>query len=205
MGKLILFDFDGTLADTLEIFHPVFAQACAERGFTRFADREAYLRLFDGNLFSGLSACGVPPDQQQAILSSFGAHFAGALDAVALFPGVPEMLQRLAPAATLMIITSSPSAPVWSVLARNEIRVIKAVWGGDVERSKVVKIRRALDAMDADEGFYVGDTTGDIQEGHAAGVTTVGVSWGWHGAERMAAACPDFLADTPEDVIRFLL
>lgn len=112
------------------------------------------------------------------------------------------MLQRLASAATLMIITSSPSAPVWNVLARNEIRVIKAVQGGDVERSKVVKIRRALDAMDADEGFYVGDTTGDIQEGHAAGVTT-GVSWGWHGAERMAAAS-GLSRDTPEDVVRFL-
>jgi phosphoglycolate phosphatase len=50
--------------------------------------------------------------------------------------------------------------------------------------------------------FYIGDTTGDIVEAWAAGVRTVTVTWGWHSRERLVAARPDFLVDTPEGLLR---
>ena len=53
-----------------------------------------------------------------------------------------------------------------------------------------------------EEIFYIGDTTGDIKEGKQAGVKTIGVTWGWHSKEKMAAAQPDYLFDKPEDLLQ---
>jgi phosphoglycolate phosphatase len=49
--------------------------------------------------------------------------------------------------------------------------------------------------------YYIGDTTGDIKEGKEAGVKTVGVTWGWHSKEKMASAKPDYLFDTPQELL----
>jgi len=61
------------------------------------------------------------------------------------------------------------------------------------------------------EQWYVGDTVGDIVEGKAAGVRTIAagvrtiaVGWGWHDAERLLGASPDYLAQTPADLLEFL-
>ena len=50
--------------------------------------------------------------------------------------------------------------------------------------------------------YYIGDTTGDIKEGREAGVKTVGVTWGWHSKEKMAAAKPDYLFDNPKELMQ---
>jgi phosphoglycolate phosphatase len=52
--------------------------------------------------------------------------------------------------------------------------------------------------------FYIGDTVGDIKEARAAGVWTVAVTWGWHSRERLLAARPDFLVDTPEELLQIV-
>ena len=61
------------------------------------------------------------------------------------------------------------------------------------------------------EQWYVGDTVADIVEGKAAGVRTIAagvrtiaVGWGWHDAERLLGASPDYLAQTPADLLEFL-
>jgi phosphoglycolate phosphatase len=50
--------------------------------------------------------------------------------------------------------------------------------------------------------YYIGDTTGDIKEGKQAGVKTVGVTWGWHSKEKMAAAKPDYLFDSSQELLQ---
>jgi phosphoglycolate phosphatase len=49
--------------------------------------------------------------------------------------------------------------------------------------------------------WYVCDTVGDVVEARAAGVTTVGVAWGWHGEERLLRARPDVMARRPGDLL----
>lgn len=54
------------------------------------------------------------------------------------------------------------------------------------------------------ECLYLGDTNTDMRTGMAAGMDTVGVTWGFRGREELEAFHPKFLADRPEDVMRFL-
>ena len=56
--------------------------------------------------------------------------------------------------------------------------------------------------MNLENIYYVGDTTGDIKEGKQAGIKTVGVTWGWHSKEKMAAAGPNYLVDHPRELLQ---
>jgi phosphoglycolate phosphatase len=75
--------------------------------------------------------------------------------------------------------------------------------GADFRFSKKEKIAYLLEkyGIPGGQAFYIGDTAGDIGEARAAGVRSVAVSWGWHSRERLAAAHPDFLVDTPEELL----
>jgi phosphoglycolate phosphatase len=70
--------------------------------------------------------------------------------------------------------------------------------------SKEEKILYAIKKYDVapQDIYYIGDTTGDIKEGKQAGVKTVGITWGWHSKEKMAAAKPDYLFDAPQELLQ---
>jgi phosphoglycolate phosphatase len=56
--------------------------------------------------------------------------------------------------------------------------------------------------MKKEKTFYVGDTVGDIKEARLAGVKTVAVTWGWHNKERLEMASPDYVIETPDDLLK---
>ena len=51
---------------------------------------------------------------------------------------------------------------------------------------------------------YLGDSSVDMQTGINAGVTTIGVSWGFRPRTELEAYHPDFIADRTEDILKFL-
>jgi len=113
------------------------------------------------------------------------------------------VLEDLADARTVIIVTSSPTEVVETWLRTHEVHGVTEVAGAETARSKVEKIDALLARFPGQEVYwYVGDTAGDIREAREAGVTPLGVSWGWHepeqlmeaGAERIAAAPAELLA-----------
>ncbi len=190
-----MFDFDGVMVDTRDPFCALAATAFLEIGRPDLADRDTILALLDGNWFDSLANAGLTASQHRRIDEVFGSRLYAA---VAVFPGIDEMLARLARRHTLLIITSSKAASVESFVATHHLPGITEVIGSETETSKVRKIAHvvARHGPEADH-WYVGDTAGDIVEGRRAGVTTVGVAWGYHGAERLRRVSPDFIVDTP--------
>ena len=55
-----------------------------------------------------------------------------------------------------------------------------------------------------EETVYAGDSCVDMQTGKNAGVTTIGVSWGFRPRAELEACSPDLIADRCEDILRFL-
>ena len=47
----------------------------------------------------------------------------------------------------------------------------------------------------------IGDTVSDMEQGKAAGVVTIAVSWGWHAIEWIRTVQPDYEAYQPQDLI----
>lgn len=194
-----MFDFDGVIADTCDRLCAAASAAFLEIWRPDLAYRGQILGLFDDNWFESLARAGLTQAQHRRIDRLFGPEL---YEAAAAFPGTREMLARLARHHTLVVITSSRTASVEAFLVKHRMPGVSGVMGSDVETSKVRKIARVIARHGPSARYwYVGDTCGDIIEAQHAGVTTVGVAWGYHGEERLARVSPKFIAHTPRELV----
>ena len=201
--NLLLFDFDGVLADSLDLYAEAVARCLLRIGTPIVKNREDYLALFEGNFYESMAAKGVDL-----------AAFAGAAkeilpgldyDAMKPFDGLIPVLEALRKENLLVVISSNGFRTISRMLDLFGFdRFFEGILGSDFLFSKKEKIAHALAkyGIDRRRTFYIGDTTGDILEAREAGVRTVAVTWGWHSREKLVAARPDFLVDRPEDLLQ---
>jgi len=201
--KLFLFDFDGVLADSLALYAEAVARCLERIGTPIVKNREDYLALFEGNFYESMAARGVDiaAFAQAAKEIMPGIDY----DAMRPFDGLISVLDALQKDHLLAVISSNGSRTIRRMLERFGFEpYFEEVLGSDFLFSKKEKIDHALAkyGIPPERTFYIGDTTGDIVEARAAGVRTVAVTWGWHSRERLVAAHPDFLVETPEGLLR---
>jgi phosphoglycolate phosphatase len=199
-GKLVMFDFDGVIADSWCGQKRAFADALFAHGLDEFATSATFLDLLESNWFDALAQSGVPAHVVADIEEAFGSA-----PSPELFPGMAEVIERLSRAHTVVVITSSATEDVRRILDEHQVCGVSEVVGGDVEPSKTRKISAARRRYgESLEPWYVCDTVGDVAEARAAGATVVGASWGWHGEERLLRADPDLIAHHPSDLLDLL-
>ena len=201
--KLFLFDFDGVLSDSLDLYAEAVARCLERIGTPIVKTREDYLALFEGNFYESMAARGV----DLAAFAQAAKEILPGLDYGAMkpFDGLIPVLDSLQKDHLLAVISSNGSRTIRRMLERFGFDpYFEEILGSDFLFSKKEKIDHAIAKYDVPPGraFYIGDTTGDILEARAAGIRTVAVTWGWHSRERLAAAHPDFLVDRPEDLLR---
>ena len=203
--RLVLFDFDGVIADSLQPTCAVLRRVMIAHGYPELATPEALLRFVDANWFEGLRAAGVPLRVSDDLDDGVAEAVAGG--AFAPYDDMPAVVTRLAARHDVLIVTSNRSDIVETCLARYGIEGVADVLGGDKGHSKVDKISAAQGRFGADNGrsWFVGDTVGDVVEGRKVGVGTIAVTWGWHARERLEAAAPDHLVTTPAELLELLL
>ena len=199
---LFLFDFDGVLSDSLDLYAEAVARCLERIGTPIVKTREDYLALFEGNFYESMAARGVDlaafAQAAQEIMPGID------YDAMRSFDGLIPILESLKKDHLLAVISSNGSRTIRRMLERFGFEpYFEEVLGSDFLFSKKEKIDHAIAKYDVPPGraFYIGDTTGDILEARAAGVRTVAVTWGWHSRKRLAAAHPDFLVEAPEGLL----
>jgi phosphoglycolate phosphatase len=203
--KLFLFDFDGVLVDSLDVYARAI-QWCLERIGMPIVKNEAdYLALFDDNFYQALQDRGVDLEAFAKAITAYtekeGGDYYGE---VKPYPFMPPILETLSQDHILGIISSNSNTAIEKIFAHHEYNgCFQAILGADFAFSKKDKILHALDRfqMDCRNTYYIGDTVGDIKEGRLAGVITVAVTWGWHSREKLAAVNPDYLIDSPGDLL----
>ena len=202
MKSLFLFDFDGVLADSLDLYADAVARCLERIGTPIVKGKEDYLDLFDGNYYESMAARGVDLTAfAQAAKEIFPAID---YDAMKPFSGLIPVLAALQKDHILAVVSSNGSKTIRKMLARFGFDpYFWDIFGFDFLFSKKEKIYHALAkyGIHREKAFYVGDTAGDILEARAAGIRSVAVTWGWHDRERLLAVRPDFLIDTPEGLL----
>jgi phosphoglycolate phosphatase len=200
VDNLIMFDYDGTIVDSLQVFCDACVAVFQNNGFPEFATCERALAFLDGNWFAELAAAGVSPPVIDELEDAFSALASAGTPRP--FQGMPELIERLGRRNTVVIVTSSRGHDVKRVVAEHNLNGIAEVLGADTATSKLVKIHMAREHHGSGlKPWYVGDTVGDILEAKAAGVGSIGVGWGWQGAEKLRQAAPDFIAYSPDDLL----
>ena len=202
MNKLFLFDFDGVIADSLELYEKTTRRCFELIGKPITRNHEDFLDLFDDNFYDAIQARGVKLEEFIRAVQEIGptVDFSG----VAVFGGIVTILEELAVSNTLIIISSNTNHAVTTILSSHRCDgCFDEIMGADFMVSKVQKILHTMEkyGYSPNSTLYVGDTTGDIQEARQTGVKTVAVTWGWHSRERLAAVNPDYMIDSPEELL----
>lgn len=186
--RAVLFDLDGTLADTapdlvgtlLELRRRRGLDALPESGLRPYATRGAIGLLEAG--FGGIDGFE-PADLRDEFLDHYAGHLWVRSRA---FPGIDELLVRLdAAGLTLGIVTNKVEALALPVVERaGWSERFGCIVGGDtVARSKpdpapVIEACRRLQVSPS-EAVFVGDDRRDVVAGRAAGTRTIVAGWGY--------------------------
>jgi len=197
---LILFDFDGVIADSMDAYFGAFAEVCTEMGYRRLNSREAFLKLFEGNPIRQLLWAGFPIFRLRRVLNRFKPRLLEVNKLVRPFEGITEVVSTLARRFPVFVITSNVAEIVSAFLKRHGIMGVAGVIGSETHTSKVKKIRRMLREYPKYQAYYVSDTKGDLLEARRAGAIPIAVAWGWHSLKKLAEGRPALVVSSPEEL-----
>lgn len=201
---LVMFDYDGVIVDSLDVFTSRFSQACQEHGFQDIKEPKDVIGLFEVNVYESMSNRGLDKSTIDIILKRYEALQSKELTGLRLFPSIGDALYRVAENHLVYVITSNLSGATIKVLEQHGIDCFKDVIGADKEKSKIKKIQQLMRLHPELQAFYVGDTKGDMIEGKEAGAKTIAVTWGWHTSDKLKEGLPDFFFNSPKDLADFL-
>lgn len=201
MEKIIIFDYDGVIVDSLDVYEKAVILAFNKNGFNQINSRESFLALFDGNFFESAVKIGIPAEKMPAIIKELEPNLLSLRKDLKLFDGMREVLSELAKKHKIYIATSNLTNVVKAYLESQNIAGFEDIIGADKEKSKVKKIENIKEKHPDSEIFYVGDTKGDMIEGNLAGAKTIAVAWGWHDISRLKEGKPDYMVEKPSDLL----
>lgn len=190
---LVIFDFDGTLADSFPFFVAAHNALARRHRFREIADGEAEaLRAMSTHAL--LSRSGLPAWRLPWVARDFTRAMAKA-PRTPLFDGVPEVLQALhASGATLALVSSNSPDNIRRILGPELASLFVAIDGGASMFGKHRRLGRLIRRLGFATGdaIYVGDQTADADAARAAGVHFGAVAWGYATPEGLATAMPDW-------------
>ncbi|MCK4988794.1 MAG: HAD family hydrolase, partial [Desulfobacterales bacterium] len=177
MSALVMFDYDGVIVDSFELFSACFMKACHQNNFYELNSPEKILALFETNVFEALLGFGLDDHSINRILETFQSDIGAYQNDMRLFDGISHTLRKISKKNKIVIITSNISMAAKQVLINNGIYCFEDVLGAEKEKSKVKKIRLTMARYPGLPAYYIGDTKGDMIEGRKAGAITVAALW----------------------------
>lgn len=199
--NILLFDYDGVIADSLEAYVQKVIKVSTKYNLKGVTTQEDFLKLFEDNFYTALINKGLSQERIPALQEEFRLTNKESAD-IKVVAGIKAVLRKLSQHNKLFIITSNLTKTIEQAVQQEEIEYFQQILGGDKEVSKVKKIQNIRKMFPNNNLYYIGDTTGDIKEGKNAGVRTVAVTWGWHTAEQLKAQHPDFIIHTPSELLK---
>lgn len=206
----VLFDLDGTLADTVDLILRCYRHTMEVHLGEPLPD-ERWLAGVGTPLRDQLAEFARDPAEALAMAETYSAFQRTVHDqSVAPFPGVIDMLDALcARGVPVGVVTSKRGAMAARTLAwcgvDGACRVV--VSADDVERGKPhpEPVLRALDLLGLEEEaartLFVGDSPFDLRAGRAAGTKTAAVLWGPFPLDVLEAEGPDYIVRSPADIL----
>jgi phosphoglycolate phosphatase len=202
--SLVLFDFDGVLADSLSEMLRFAQEVCDELGVKHTVVQTDLSELEVMSFGTFGRACETPEDLLDEFVRKCTGKFAEKKSSPAIFDGLGEVVRKLAESHLLAVVTGNTEGNVRAFLEEHGLEgCIRAVYGVDMPGSKVEKILMAKSqfAAEGEAVFMVGDSVSDIREAREADVKSIAVSWGHQSMGRLVEAVPDHVIRLPEDLL----
>ena len=214
MNKLVIFDLDGTLLNTIDDLGTAANHTLAELGLPQHTLDE--YRLMVGNGMRKLIMRALPQDKASddafidSTLKQFLEYYAAHIDVYTKpYPGIPELINTLSNDGYLLAVASNkiqagaerlierffPGIPFVAVMGNSPLYPLKP-------DAAVVEYIMDKAGTDRNSTVMVGDSGTDIQTARNAGIPIIAVSWGFRPRHELTSA--NQIADSSDALGSFL-
>ncbi|MET0259074.1 MAG: HAD hydrolase-like protein [Methylobacterium sp.] len=204
--RLVVFDFDGTLADSYGWFVGVINDVAARYRFRRV---EAY----EADMLRGMDArgivrhLGIPAWKLPLIARHMHRLAARDAEAIGLFPGIDAMLAELGAAGfVLAVVSSNTEANIRTILGGPLAARFDHYACGASVFGKAKRLRAVMKAAGVapHETVAIGDEIRDGDAAAQAGCDYAAVAWGYTRVDALAARQPVAVFAHPGDIAAYL-
>lgn len=214
--RLVVFDLDGTLSDSLDSITISANKAIGAYGFAPY-DRERYKYFVGDGADELLRRCLIHGGDPQLLhFEEVRTEYKKVFEEYCMYhvepyEGIREVLAELKKKQVKIAVLSNKPHP-------RTVDVIRALFGEgyfdcvqgqtpEIERKPspegVFAISRTLD-IPIEDMLYVGDTSTDMKTGKSAGAFTIGVLWGFREKEELEENHADAIIAHPSEILRYL-
>jgi len=205
--QTVVFDFDGTIADTLSV---------VIRIANKFADHYGYRKIPLSDLpklrekkpsavlrHLGISIFKLPIVARKIRfeMNKEIVHLQTAVDLRNILVALKEN------GCVLGILTTNSRENVMEFLKNNNLELFDFVYAGRAVYGKGRLLKKLMKdkTIPHQNPIYVGDEIRDVEAAKSAGIKVIGVSWGYNTKIALQNANPDHIAEKPEDLQEIIL
>jgi len=212
--KLVIFDLDGTLLDTLSDIASTANKVLEELGY-KTHDEQSY-KSFVGDGAKELVRRAISPvddeKETQKAFDLFKSYYDNRVDDKTIpFDGVIPMLQELENFCDIAILSNKPHLftlkevkKFLSMISFQEVHGQKEELPKKPDPSGVFNILNLLDKS-YEEMYFVGDTAVDMKTASASDFRSIGVTWGYQTKQRLLEHGASYIVDTPKEISEIIL
>jgi phosphoglycolate phosphatase len=208
----VIFDLDGTLADTLQDITAGVNHALATENLPLAKDEQIKAWVGEGYLVLMKRAAPRATETQLKRLVQAGAAYytEHALDRTHLYPGILDVVRALMTKGLRIAVLSNKPEPITIEIVHKLCPIaFDAVVGYRDEATRKPNPALALEiasrmGLTPERIVFVGDSATDIATARSAGMFAISVTWGFRSREQLQMAGPDALADRPSGLLDLL-
>ncbi len=199
----IIFDFDGTIADTIELGLSTFNLIASEYDCKPVREEDlAMLRTMKPQEL--IKTYGISNIKLTLILLRIRKELKARIHELKPIKGILNSLMEIKNSGLRMgILTSNSRNNVEMFLDNNQMTdFVDFIYSGRsfFGKDKVLRRLFANEKILKENTIYVGDETRDIEASVRIGIPVISVAWGFHNRDILASLNPDQIAETPEDL-----
>ena len=201
--KNFIFDFDGTLADSLPAMIAVFNKRA--RGDENPISEPEIERLRGMTSRKAIKNLGVRWWQIPKFLLMGMGDFRALVPTLRTFTGLKDVIEKLHNDGNkLFIVTSNTHENVEEFLKNNQLEdyfIDMATGSGLFSKAKHIRKLMKKHGLKRRETVYIGDETRDVSAGRMAFIKVVSVTWGFNTREILARQRPAYLIHSPKELL----
>ncbi len=202
--KVIIFDFDGTIADSFETFLQITNRLSREFGY-KPASPEEIQRLQNLNSREILRQSQIPLYKLPFIIRRLKQEMSRSIGMLSPIPGIPETLMVLkSQGYVLGIVTSNTQSNVAEFLDNHNLLELFDFLHSSVTlfgKGRIIERIIRQQGFDPNAVIYVGDETRDIEAARNIHIKVIAVAWGFNSAQALSGEQPDRLVREPQELI----
>ncbi len=204
--RVILLDFDGTIADTFTETVRMFNHFAQKYGYDRIGvdDIEKARHM---NAWQLLKFVRIPKRKVPFLLRKGRKMLYSNLDKITVFDGVRELLEWAESSGIPCgIVTSNSRKNVERFVLLNQLPNIHFVRSSSRLMGKPREFKRIFKkrGIDKDTVLYIGDESRDIEAARESGIKIISVTWGYNAKQSLMDHNPDFVVESSDQLLKTL-